>query len=144
MAEAEERALVCLEARSWLRTPYHHRARIKGVGVDCAQLPIAVYSDLGLIPPVDPEYVQDWHLHRSEEKYLGWVQGMGTREIAREDVQPGDFGIWKFGRTFSHGAIIVERPFVVHSYIGVGVSLDDMDQHEELLTREARFFTLWG
>lgn len=37
-------------ARSYLRTPYHHQARVKGVGIDCAGLPICVARDLGLVP----------------------------------------------------------------------------------------------
>ena len=36
------RAAVVAEAIAWLGTPYHHRARIKGVGVDCAQLALGV------------------------------------------------------------------------------------------------------
>ena len=29
-------------ARQWLDTPYHHQARVKGVGVDCIGLVIGV------------------------------------------------------------------------------------------------------
>ena len=142
--EAQERAAVVAEAKTWLRTPYHHRARVKGAGVDCGQLPIAVYSAIGLIDDIDPQYVQDWHLHRSEEKYLELIASTGAREITREEAGPGDFAVWKFGRTFSHGGILVEPPFVVHSYVGVGVTLDKIDEHELLRTHEAKFFTLWG
>lgn len=35
---SEQRAAVAQEALAWLGTPYHHHARIKGVGVDCAQI----------------------------------------------------------------------------------------------------------
>lgn len=38
------------EARTWLRTPYVHQARLKGVGVDCIGLPIGVGRVLGLVP----------------------------------------------------------------------------------------------
>lgn len=137
------REQVKAEALTWLRTPYKHHARLKGVGADCAQMPIAVYSSLGLIPEVAPSYVRDWHLHRSEELYLGWVMKFST-EIDRASVGPGDFGLWKYGRTFSHGAIIIEPPVVIHAYLGRNVELIDMDGDEELRTREARFFTLWG
>ena len=38
------------EARSWLGTPYHHQAMVKGAGVDCAMILVAVYRAVGLIP----------------------------------------------------------------------------------------------
>lgn len=44
------RAMVVAEARSWLRTPWQHQARMKGVGVDCAGLIIGVARNLGLVP----------------------------------------------------------------------------------------------
>ena len=61
------------EARSWLGTPYHHQAMVKGAGVDCAMILVAVYRAVGLIPAgFDPRpYPQDWHLHRDAERYLG-------------------------------------------------------------------------
>lgn len=33
---------IVTEARKWLGTPFMHQARVKGVGVDCGQLVIAV------------------------------------------------------------------------------------------------------
>ena len=68
------RAAVVAEARSWIGTPYHHAADVKGHGVDCAMLLVRVYCDLGLIEPFDPRpYTRDWFLHRSEERYLGFL-----------------------------------------------------------------------
>lgn len=43
------RAAVVAEAREWLGTPYHHQARLKGVGVDCAGLVIGVARALGIV-----------------------------------------------------------------------------------------------
>lgn len=42
---------VVAEARAWLDTPYHHQARLRGVGVDCAGLVIGVARALGVVPP---------------------------------------------------------------------------------------------
>ena len=98
---------IVAEARRWLRTPYRHQADVPGIrgGVDCAMLPVRVFSALGLIPDdVDPRpYAPDWHLHRSEEIYLGWV-----RRFADEvtDPQLGDLVLFRFGRCFSHGGLI--------------------------------------
>ena len=38
-------------ARGWLETPFHHQARLKGVGVDCIGLVIGVARELGLVAP---------------------------------------------------------------------------------------------
>ena len=141
--DAGMREAVVAEAMSWLRTPYHHGAGLKGIGTDCARFPLAVYAEAGAIPPTDVGvYARDWHLHHGEELYLGWLNRLAT-EIERDALAPGDFVVWRFGRTFSHGAIVVDPPLVIHAYIGVGVTLDDMDGHSELLTRPARCFTLW-
>lgn len=95
------------EARKWLdaKTPYHHQADVLGVGVDCAMIMVRIFADLGLIPKdVDPRpYAPDWHLHRSDEKYLGWVTKYATRVDAPE---PGDIALFKFGRCISHGGIV--------------------------------------
>ena len=74
MTEKQQRTAVLDEARSWLGTPYHHRACVKGAGVDCAQILIAVYANAGLIQAFDTgDYPPDWMLHREEERYLGFV-----------------------------------------------------------------------
>ncbi|MDO6044547.1 hypothetical protein Q4P48_08410 [Neisseria gonorrhoeae] len=49
-SETDLRARIVEEARSWLGTPYHHHAMVKGAGVDCAMLLVAVYGAVGLLP----------------------------------------------------------------------------------------------
>lgn len=44
------RGAIVEEARRWAGTPYHHQARLKGVGVDCAGLIIGVGAALGIMP----------------------------------------------------------------------------------------------
>ena len=69
-----ERQAVAQEAISWLGTPYHPHAGIKGVGVDCGHLLIEVYGDvLGMAKPDPGFYAVDWHLHHGEELFLGWI-----------------------------------------------------------------------
>lgn len=41
---------VVQEARTWVGTPYHHQARLKGVGVDCIGLEIGAGWELGSVP----------------------------------------------------------------------------------------------
>src|SRR3954454_10152249 len=58
------RAAVVTEAETWIGTPFHHAARVKGAGVDCLMLLAEVYERAGItagrINP--PFYVPDWHL----------------------------------------------------------------------------------
>jgi hypothetical protein len=75
------RAAVLAEAESWIGTPYHHAARVKGVGCDCLTLLAEVYPAARIIGHVEvPFYPPDWHLHRSAELYLDGV-------VAREHVK---------------------------------------------------------
>ncbi len=114
MSELAERRAVLAEARAWLRTPWHHEARVKGAGVDCANFLIAVYAACGLVPEFQPEhYPADWMLHRSEQKFLRYLlQYAAPVQVAL----PGDIAMFSFGRTDSHGAIVVEWPQIIHAY----------------------------
>jgi NlpC/P60 family putative phage cell wall peptidase len=143
--EASERARVVAEARSWLGTPYHHRAKLKGVGVDCAQFVLAVYANAGLIADFDTgEYPRDWHIHRSVERYMLQVLRFAV-EIPIEAVQPADVVLFRFGRAFSHGAIVTEHPQVVHSVFKDGaVVLGDLDRDVDLVGRPMKGFSFWG
>ena len=144
MTEEEAREAIVTEALSWEGTPYHPHASIKGVGVDCAMFPAAVYHAVGLIPEIKPSYTSDWMMHRDEEKFLGFVTPH-TVEIDQAEVKPGDFVIWRFGRTFSHSAIIIDYPVAIHAVIkGGAVVRADIDQDSDLSDRELRFYSLFG
>ena len=146
MSEAEERARVVAEARSWLGTPYHHRGKIKGAGVDCAQLPLCVYVGAGMLRDFDTgEYPHDWHQHRDEERYAGFVLGVARELGGIDEVRPGDLILFKFGRAYSHGALVIDLPVLIHASMKDDqVVLADLDRDAELVDRPARFFSLWG
>lgn len=128
---------VALAALGWLGTPYHHHARIKGVGVDCVHLLCAVFEACGLVPPIDPGiYAPDWHHCRSAELYIAGLQQHG-QEVGAPEL--GDVAIFKFGRTYSHAGVMVSRDEVVHAYSGMGVILTRL-REEPLASRPARFF----
>ena len=144
MQHLPAREAVADEALTWLRTPYAHRQQVKGAGVDCAQFPLAVYAATGVIAPTDAgAYCPQWHLHRGEELYLNAVLGL-AREIAPEAAGLGDFAVWRYGRTFSHGAILLQGARVIHALCGVGVTLGDRAVDEDLKTRPMRVFSPWG
>jgi cell wall-associated NlpC family hydrolase len=45
-AAADTRARVVALARTWLGTPYHHQASLRGAGADCLGLLRGVYAEL--------------------------------------------------------------------------------------------------
>lgn len=128
---------VLSEALSWAGTPWHHEADIKGVGVDCAFFLIRVFHSAGVIPDVNPRpYPPDWHFHRDEERFIGWLTQFAD-EV--ESPEPGDVAVFKFGRCFAHGAIVIDWPLVIHSQIGECVREQDANSGQ-LAGREVKFF----
>lgn len=112
------RPWVVAEAESWLETPFHHEARVKGAGVDCGQLLIAVYSKFGFMPDLKvPHYSSDFALHRSEEWYRNIVE---TYAQVVEVPRPGDLVLFKYGRSHSHGAIVTAWPQIIHAWMTLG------------------------
>lgn len=141
---AAAREAVCRIARSWLGTPYHHMGRIKGVGVDCAMFPLEVYREARLIAEIAiPFYPPDWHLHRSEEIYLKIVQQRASELLSHEAPKPGDFVLYQFGRTWSHGAIVLDWPLIIHAVVQHGVILSDGEKDGMLIGRRRRFFSIF-
>ncbi len=142
-----QRAAVVDAARSWIGTPYHNCADIKGVGVDCGMLLVRCFVDTGLVPPFDPRpYPVDWHLHRSEERYLGFVFARGREILA---PQPGDVMVLRYGRCYSHGGIVTRpRPLtIVHAYHPARRVVEEEIGHNAVLAdtaRKPRFFSFWA
>lgn len=135
-----ERARVIEAAHRWLNTPYHHKARIQGAGVDCAQLLIGVYAEAGLIDPFDTgDYPSDWMLHREEERFLLWLERYC--DIVNAPL-PGDIAIWRYGRTFSHGAIVIDWPVLIHAWRPAGRVVLGRADEEELADRPVKFYSI--
>jgi hypothetical protein len=101
-------------AVTWLGTRWHHRQCVKGAGTDCGRFIHAVYLEAGLVADADfGSYPADWMQHRTEERFLGWVEKYADRVDA---PQPADIAVWRYGQCFSHGAIVWDWPRVIHSY----------------------------
>lgn len=153
--EAAERQRVVAVARTWLGTPYHPNAQVRGAGVDCANLPAAVYAEAGMIQPVKiPWYPPEWMMHQEAERFLGVIIENGAREIPEAEAGPGDLACFRFGRCFSHGAIVVAWPTVIHAQVKAPVMIDDVSKAKWMMfigetvadqgkPRPRRFFTLW-
>lgn len=156
MSEEAERALVVQIARSFVGTPYHTAGRVKGPhgGVYCLTVLACVFEEAGLVPRIPiPFYPPDWHLHRDTERYL---QGLlkYTKEI-EGPPRPGDIALWKFGRCFSHGAVVINWPQVMHAYVGTSCRYENAETAQWLQLigenvaergkpRPVKFFSFWG
>ena len=154
--ELAQRRAVIAEARTWIGTDFHHRAAVKATwdaegnrltpgGVDCATLLAQVYEAAGIIAPVPiPSYPPDWFQHREGERYLATVMERG-REIAEAEALPGDVVVFKFGHSFSHGAIVMPPgwPAIVHAFFGSRLVQLDHGDGGVLGDRMRRFFTVW-
>lgn len=103
------------EAGTWLKTPWHHMARVKGAGVDCANFLAGVYHAAGLVPDLDfGHYPIDWHLHQDEPRFLR-ILGQHADPIDGPPL-PGDVAMYKFGRHAAHGTIVLAWPLIIHAY----------------------------
>lgn len=146
--EKRQRSAAIEEAKSWLGTPFHHMARVKGRkgGVDCGQFLLGVFGPVGVIPPFEPEpYVQQFALHNSREWYLEYLSKLAT-EIPEEQALEGDVVIYKVGRCFSHAAILIE-PWpgkVIHAINGLGVTITHGTRQGYIgRYKQRKFFTCW-
>lgn len=118
----ENRLRVVLEAWEWIGTPYHHQARLKGIGVDCAQLVAGVAENVfpRLKPINTPAYSVEWHMHNREEKMCDLIESFKCERIELTDMIPGDILTFKFGRVQSHMGILVNDGQFIHARLDVG------------------------
>lgn len=139
-------AAVVAEALSWVNTPYHHAADIKGVGVDCAMLLVRVYASCGLIPAdTDPRpYASDWNLHQSDQLFLGWLQQYATEQPMQGPARAGDVQVYHYGQCYSHGAICLGDGRMVHAVRKHGQVLLGREDNMQLTSRPVKRFRLQG
>ncbi len=150
-AERVERArqAVITEAREWLRTPFHHEGQIKGEkgGVDCAQFLNMCYTQaLGAAPIKVEHYPADWHMHCNVERFRNQVHEFCYEIKALADVRPADLALFHFGKVYSHGAIVIEWPLLIHASMQNGCVeyIDaDLDPHLQRCAREFYRPLIW-
>lgn len=116
--EAKARVEIIQEALSWCGTPFVNCGDVKGPNgaIDCAMLLVRCYVDTGRLVGFDPRpYPPQWHLHNGEERFLGWiVDRLGALEIKTPRL--GDVLVYKWGRCYAHGAILINSEEIVHAY----------------------------
>ena len=153
MDELAYRAALATEALEWVGTPYISNGAVKGKlgGTDCAMLLVAIYQNVGLITKdFDPRpYPPQWHVHQSEERYMNHMLSFAHPVAGPPERVPlsGDIVMFRQGRVFSHGAIVIAWPNVVHAVGNAQVCRQDLSRSTigklAYWTMEKRFFSFW-
>ena len=100
------RAQVVQTARSWIDTPYHHQARLKGVGVDCVGLVIGVGRELGMCAP---DFDVEPYARTPDGSSLMHQAGGLMRRLPRAtELQPGMVIVVALGGEPQHLGILAE------------------------------------
>ena len=94
-----------IAARSLVETPYHAHARLPGVGIDCIGVPIVACWIAGVKPRTFD--VQGYRM-QPDGTLLERCDDHMTR-IAREDMQPGDIVVVRWGSDPHHVGVVAER-----------------------------------
>jgi len=113
-------AEILAAARSWLGTPYHHQAALKGVGCDCLGLVRGVYEELyGRPAETPPPYSRDWAEATSAETMIAAAR-RHLSEISPRDARPGDVVIFRLrsGAMAKHAAILSGGTRMIHAIEG--------------------------
>jgi NlpC/P60 family putative phage cell wall peptidase len=118
------RARIVATARSWLGTPYHHQASLRGVGCDCLGLVRGVWRELyGDEPEPLPPYDPYWAQHAADETLaLAAMRHLAAIEPAQ--AFPGDVLLfrWRDHWPAAHCAILTEPGRILHAHDGAAVS----------------------
>lgn len=142
MADEEiDRHRAVAEALTWEGTPFHDCSKLKGVGVDCANYIYEVYRNCGLVDPdyVVPEYTAQFLLHSDKELFLEIVE-LFCRQVTDRGPLPGDLMMYRYGRCFSHGALVTSWPKIIHARKLAGRVLQgDAVADQDLLFVRPRF-----
>ncbi len=115
-----QREVIIAEALSWIGTPYHHQASLKGVGADCLGLVRGVWRGVnGYDAEVPPAYSRDWAEAAGEETLLA-AAGRHMRPIDIADMQPGDVLIFRFRASLpaKHVGVLTGALTFVHAMEG--------------------------
>jgi NlpC/P60 family putative phage cell wall peptidase len=130
---------IVAEARSWLGTPYHHQAALKGIGCDCIGLLRGIFAAFGGTVDLPADYSPSWHVHRAEERLRDGLRRYG-QEVPLLSARPGDILLFGIGKgPAAHGAVLVEDSVIIHAYAEAGVVIASRLTGRWLAWRRAAF-----
>ena len=111
-------------ARSWLGTPYHDQASLKGVGCDCLGLARGVWREIvGPEPFPIPPYSRDWGETGPREVLADGARRMMMPEIAPSAAGPGALVLFRMTprAIAKHVGILTGPDTFLHAYERLGV-----------------------
>jgi NlpC/P60 family putative phage cell wall peptidase len=115
--------LVIAAARSWLGTPYHDQASLRGVGCDCLGLARGVWREVvGDEPFPIPPYSRDWGETGPREVLADGARTM-MLEITVADAKPGALVLFRMAprAIAKHVGILTAPDHFIHAYERLGV-----------------------
>ena len=100
--------------------------------------------ECNLLEPIQIEhYSPEFMLHRDNELYLAHVM-RHSRKINEDEIKSGDLVLYKVGRVFAHGAIIVEWPSkIIHAHMHSKRVIESLAHEADLGGREKVFYSPW-
>lgn len=122
MSLARERIIAI--ARSWLGTPYHHRASVRHAGCDCIGLVRGVWRELyGREAEQAGPYTGSWAEATGNEALLSAARRHLAERMLSE-AEPGDVLVFRLrdGALAKHAGILSGADRMIHAQEGVPVS----------------------
>ena len=116
-------ARVIEAARSWLGTPYHDQASVKGVGCDCAGLARGIWRELvGNEPASPPPYSRDWGEVGTRETFAGFIRPFMI-ETDTAGAAPGTLLLFRMKRCgpAKHCGVLMDDGTIIHAIERSGV-----------------------
>ena len=124
--------LVVAAARSWLGTPYHDQASVKGAGVDCLGLARGIWREvIGPEPLSVPPYSRDWGETLASE-VLAEGAASWLRPIQLTAARPGSVVLFRMmpQAIAKHVGILtgdlMSAGTFIHAFQGIGVIEEEM------------------
>jgi NlpC/P60 family putative phage cell wall peptidase len=128
--KAADGARVVAAARSWLGTPYHDQASLKGVGCDCLGLARGVWREVvGPEPFPIPPYSRDWGETGPREVLADGARRM-MPEIEHGAAPPGALVLFRMmpRAIAKHVGIVTGAASFIHAYERLGVIEEPLTQ----------------
>lgn len=103
------------KAREYIGTPFHHGARVKGEGIDCVQLLIAIFNELGADIADHNDYSRFDEFERLIEILRTYCDEIYDLPGDESLVQNGDILAFRGTLMYNHCGIYCGGTFV-HAY----------------------------
>ena len=108
MTQAQD---IVIQARTWLGTPFHHQARLKGKGCDCLGLIVGVVDELGLKDihgqPL-AAYDEVTYSREPDGAYLTQKLTALLEEVPFTEAQAGDLALFTVRDNPQHMALLTD------------------------------------